>query len=100
MGLRLHGPGLERARPGEMLTEGVSLGAVQVPEGGAPIILFVDQQTTGGYPKVANVITADLAAVGQLRPRDEIRFETVSFEEARRLLERQEEQLAAALENA
>ena len=44
--------------------------------------LFVDQQTAGGYPIIANIISADLASVGQLRPRDEIRFELVSFEEA------------------
>ena len=72
--------------PGEMITEGVSLGAVQVTHGGLPIILFVEQQTTGGYPKIANVISADLHRVGQLRPRDEIRFEEVTFETARSLL--------------
>lgn len=78
-----------------MITEGVSLGAIQVPAGGQPIILFVEQQTTGGYPKIANVIASDLASVGQLRPRDEIRFEPVSFETARLLLKEQEELLAS-----
>jgi len=50
-----------------MLTEGVTLGAVQVPPGGQPIILFVEHQTTGGYPKPANVISADFWRLGQLR---------------------------------
>jgi biotin-dependent carboxylase-like uncharacterized protein len=100
MGLRLRGPSLARARSGDLVTEGVSLGAVQVPDGGAPIILFVDQQTTGGYPKIANVITADLAAVGQLRPRNQLRFEAVSLDEARRLLAQQEARLEAVLEDA
>jgi antagonist of KipI len=78
-----------------MITEGVSLGAVQVPAGGTPIILFVEQQTTGGYPKIANVIAADIHRVGQLRPRDEIRFELVTCDEARSLLVEQENMLAS-----
>ncbi len=94
MGLRLEGTLVYQRDTTEMITEGVSLGAVQVPAGGSPIILFVDQQTTGGYPKIANVISADLHRVGQLRPRDEIRFEQVSFETARSLLIEQEQLLA------
>jgi antagonist of KipI len=78
-----------------MITEGVSLGAIQVPTGGSPIILFVEQQTTGGYPKIANVISADLHRVGQLRPRDEIRFEQVTFDTARTLLMEQEKLLSS-----
>jgi biotin-dependent carboxylase-like uncharacterized protein len=100
MGLRLRGVALARARGGELLTEGVCLGAVQVPDDGQPIVLFVDQQTTGGYPKVANVIGADLAAIGQLRPRQSVRFAPVALEDARRLSASQEERLAAALEEA
>lgn len=92
MGLRLRGPALDR-HAGHMLTEGVPLGAVQVPPDGQPIILFVEHQTTGGYPKIANVISADLHAVGQLRPRDEARFEEVSIETALSLLREQEEWL-------
>lgn len=95
MGLRLEGTPVATRQTGEMITEGVSLGAVQVPAGGLPIILFVDQQTTGGYPKLANVISADLHRVGQLRPRDEIRFEQVTFETARSLFIEQEQLLAS-----
>jgi antagonist of KipI len=80
---------------GEMISEGVSLGAIQVPEGGLPIILFVEQQTTGGYAKIANVISADLSSLGQLRPRDEIRFERVEWHAARSLLIEQERWLAS-----
>jgi antagonist of KipI len=93
MGLRLVGPKLECPR--ELLTEGVSLGAIQVPPGGQPIVTFVEHQTTGGYPKVANVITADLPAVGQLRPRDHVRFECVTIRQALELLRQQEEQLCS-----
>jgi biotin-dependent carboxylase-like uncharacterized protein len=94
MGLRLRGPVLARGA-GHMLTEGVPLGAVQLPPDGQPIILFVEHQTTGGYPKIANVISADFHAVGQLRPRDQVRFEPVSMDAALALLRRQEEWLHA-----
>jgi antagonist of KipI len=78
----------------------VALGAIQVPESGQPIVLFVDHQTTGGYPKVANVIAADLPAVGQLRPRDVVRFEPVGIDEAVRILAEQERLLSRILEPA
>jgi len=95
MGIRLEGAAIPTASSGEMISEGVALGAVQVPEGGLPIILFVEQQTTGGYPKIANVISADFHSLGQLRPRDEIRFEQVDWETARALLVEQEKLLAS-----
>jgi len=78
-----------------MITEGVSLGAVQVTSAGMPILLFVEQQTTGGYPKIANVISADIHRIGQLRPRDQIRFEQVTLQAARDLLLEQENLLAS-----
>jgi len=85
IGLRLEGPRLESREKKEMISEGTPLGAVQVTPSGQAIILFVEQQTAGGYPKIANVIGADLHCVGQLRPRDAIRFAEVSLEEARAL---------------
>jgi biotin-dependent carboxylase-like uncharacterized protein len=90
MGLRLEGPALDTPHSGQMTSEGVSLGAIQVPAGGKPIILFVEQQTTGGYPKIANIISADLPSVGQLRPRDEVRFEFVTPQAARAFIRDQE----------
>jgi antagonist of KipI len=95
MGIRLEGATVPVPSGGEMISEGVSLGAIQVPEGGNPIILFVEQQTTGGYPKIANVISANFHSLGQLRPRDEIRFERVEWETARALLREQEELMAS-----
>jgi biotin-dependent carboxylase-like uncharacterized protein len=89
MGLRLTGPAI-RSHAGHMLTEGVALGAIQVPPDGQPIILFVEHQTTGGYPKPANVISADFWRLGQLRPRDTVRFEQVTMEDAVELLRDQE----------
>jgi antagonist of KipI len=95
MGVRLEGAAIPVPFGGEMISEGVALGAVQITAGGLPIVLFVEQQTTGGYPKIANVISADLHSVGQLRPRDEIRFERVKMEAARALLMEQEKLLAS-----
>ncbi len=95
MGIRLEGAIVPVPSGGEMISEGVSLGAIQVPEGGKPIILSVEQQTTGGYPKIANVISADFHSLGQLRPRDEIRFERVDWETARSLLIEQEKLISS-----
>lgn len=95
MGLRLEGIPLPDGAVSEMLTEGVSLGAVQITAAGLPIILFVEQQTTGGYPKIANIISADMSSLGQLRPRDDLRFERVDWETARTMLLEQETLLAS-----
>src|SRR6185503_18074241 len=89
-GVRLRGEPIICSMKRELLTEGVALGAVQIPPDGQPIILFVDQQTTGGYPKIANVIAADLSRVGQLRPRDKVRFHFVTMAQALPALEHQE----------
>ncbi|HEX8817606.1 MAG TPA: biotin-dependent carboxyltransferase family protein [Terriglobales bacterium] len=96
LGLRLTGPAIHANSHREMITEGVSLGAIQITPEGQPIILFVDQQTTGGYPKIANVITADLPSLGQLRPRDQVRFEPVNWDAARQLLIEQKRLLNSA----
>lgn len=95
-GVRLRGEPIFPQVKRELLTEGIALGAVQIPPDGQPIILFVDQQTTGGYPKIANVIAADLWQVGQLRPRDKLRFHFVTNSEAVEALQRQEDLLNQA----
>jgi len=96
VGLRLRPQPILPLGKSKMPTEGAALGAVQIPPGGEPIILFVEHQTTGGYPKIANVITADMPSLGQLRPGDEIGFESVTMEQAIDLLKSQEEILRAA----
>jgi antagonist of KipI len=97
-GIRLEGDAVQADRRSELITEGVSLGAIQVPADGQPIILFVDQQTTGGYPKIANVASADLSRVAQLRPHEEIKFQFVTFAEAVYLLRQQEQALREAFD--
>jgi 5-oxoprolinase (ATP-hydrolysing) subunit C len=81
MGVRLDGPPLTMPKR-ELVSEPVAPGAVQVTNEGKPIVLGVDGQTIGGYPKVAHVIDADLDRLGQLRPGDEVTFMRVSEEEA------------------
>lgn len=91
MGYRLKGEELRLEEPLEMISEAVSLGTIQVPPDGNPILLLADRQTTGGYPKLAQVITVDIPLVAQLKPGDSVRFEEVSLEEAQRLLILREE---------
>jgi 5-oxoprolinase (ATP-hydrolysing) subunit C len=79
-GIRLAGPALSFNR--EIITEGVNAGTIQVPPSGQPVIIFYDQTTTGGYPKLGTIIRADLARVGQLRPRDQVVLRRISWEEA------------------
>jgi len=74
VGLRLHGPTLERSRRGELPSEGIVLGAVQVPASGQPLVFLHDHPTTGGYPVVGVVDPDDLWQCAQLRPGDEVRF--------------------------
>jgi antagonist of KipI len=84
MGLRLQGPSIPFPYQ-EMLSEPVCPGAVQVTHNGQCIILGVDGQTIGGYPKIGQVISADLDMLGQLRPGESVYFQRVSLEEAERL---------------
>jgi biotin-dependent carboxylase-like uncharacterized protein len=86
MGLRLLGEPIPR-RPGELISEAAAPGAVQITNDGRPVVLGVDGQTIGGYPKLAHVIRADLDSIAQLRPGARIRFERVSPAESERAAE-------------
>ena len=97
LGIRLEGESVT-PRVASIVSEGAPLGAVQVTPSGQLIILGVEQQTAGGYPKVANVIAADLWKLGQIRPRDQVQFSTVTFEQARELFLQQETWLAQAIQ--
>lgn len=83
MGLRLAGPALAHNQRGaDIVSDGVTPGAIQVPADGQPILLLADCQTVGGYPKIATVIRADLPRLAHLQPGDEIRFRAVDADEA------------------
>jgi biotin-dependent carboxylase-like uncharacterized protein len=77
MGLRLDGESIRSRDADGALSVGIAPGAIQIPGDGRPILLLADRQTTGGYPSIAHVIAADLAAAGRLRPGDRVRFEAV-----------------------
>ncbi|MFH8801459.1 biotin-dependent carboxyltransferase family protein [Streptomyces sp. NPDC017936] len=77
IGLRTEGPALERARPGELPSEGMVLGAVQVPPDGRPVVFLADHPTTGGYPVIGVVRPADLPSAAQAVPGTPIRFTAV-----------------------
>lgn len=91
MGFQLEGATLKLSETFELLSEGVTYGTIQVPSNGQPIILMADRQTTGGYPKIGQVITADLPRLAQSLPMNQLKFEIVSMEEAEQALIEQEE---------
>lgn len=95
MGFRLEGPPLAHARGADIISDATPLGVLQVPASGQPILLMADRQTTGGYPKIATVISADLAVAGQLGPGDTIVFSVCDPHEAMAALIAQERALMA-----
>ncbi len=96
MGFRLGGPPLSLTVTRDMLSSGVTAGTIQLPPGGAPIILMADRQTTGGYPRLGEVIAVDLPLVAQLQPGESLRFAAVTLDEAHALYRAREHDLALA----
>lgn len=90
MGYRLQGPPLELKEKTELVSSAVTKGTIQIPPNGLPIILMADCQTTGGYPRLGNVISVDLSLLAQLGPGQTLSFQAVTLEEAHRLYYRQE----------
>lgn len=93
MGYRLSGSVLELEQERSLVSAAVTFGTIQVPSGGAPIILMADRQTTGGYPKLAQVITADLPLLAQAGPGSAIRFRLVTLRQAQEQLMQREFEL-------
>jgi biotin-dependent carboxylase-like uncharacterized protein len=94
MGFRLEGPELAYGAAPDILSDATPLGSLQVPGSGQPILLMADRQTTGGYPKIATVISADIPLAGQLAPGDWIRFVPCTRADALDALNRLERRLA------
>ena len=86
MGCRMDGPVIEHVTDGNIISDGIAFGAIQVPTEGKPIIMMADRQTTGGYTKIANVISADFRLLGQLKAGDKVKFEKVSIQAAQEAL--------------
>ena len=85
MGCRLDGPFIAPKETSDIISDGIAYGAVQVPSHGKPIVLLSDRQTTGGYAKIATVITADIPKLVQRKTDHRIRFEAVSVQEAQHI---------------
>ena len=81
MGFRLQGPKLAHAEGFNIVSDGIVAGSIQVPGSGEPIVLLADGQTTGGYPKIATIISADVPLIGRRRPGARVRFTAVTQEE-------------------
>ena len=96
MGYRLEGPALAHAKGYNIVSDGIVSGSIQVPGSGRPIVLMVDNQTTGGYPKIATVISADVPIAARRKPGRTMRFVAVDVGEAERARRQQE----AAIEQA
>jgi biotin-dependent carboxylase-like uncharacterized protein len=81
MGYRLAGPALT-PQPADIISEGMPLGAIQVPANGQPLVMLADRPTTGGYPKIATIIRADVPLLAQCPPGAKVRFEPTTLEAA------------------
>jgi biotin-dependent carboxylase-like uncharacterized protein len=93
MGYRLEGPKIEHVKGADIISEGIARGAIQVPGDGLPIILLWDAQVSGGYTKIANVITPDQDSLAQTMPGETLRFQEVSLEEAHQALRRESKKM-------
>lgn len=93
MGYRLNGPKIEHKEGADIISGGITLGAIQVPGHGEPIIMMADRQTTGGYTKIANVISVDIPYLAQLKAGDQISFEKISIREAQELVREREDRI-------
>lgn len=85
MGCRLDGPIIEHKTSADIISDGIVLGSIQVPSHGKPIIMLSDRQTTGGYTKIATVISVDIGKLAQRKTGDKIRFEEISLEKAQQI---------------
>lgn len=98
MGMRLDGPPIAHRAGYNIVSDAIATGAIQVPGSGLPVVLLADRQTTGGYPKIGAVISADLPAVGRRRIGSRIRFQAVTLTEARSARAMHEDILSRAIE--
>lgn len=95
MGYRLEGPEIQTVNGSDIISDGIALGAIQVPSHGRPIIMLADRQTTGGYAKIGTVASVDIPKLVQCKPGKSIRFTPISVEIAQELLRKEKEELQA-----
>jgi len=94
MGYRLKGPKIESKNGSDIITDGIPLGSIQVPRDGMPIVMLADHQTTGGYAKIATVISIDIDKFAQMKPGNKVKFTQINLEEAHQLLSERKKKIA------
>ncbi len=95
MGYRLRGIPFQLKKPFEMISEAVTMGTIQVPPNGEPILLMADRQTTGGYPRIAQIAAVDLSILAQLKPGDSFRLVEISHEQTEQLYLQREQDMTS-----
>ena len=85
MACKLTGEAIEFVTSGDIISDGITTGSVQISSSGMPIVMLADHQTTGGYAKIGTVISTDIPAIGQRKPGEKVRFSYISVEEAQKL---------------
>src|SRR5665648_891564 len=93
MGYRLKGHKIESRNGSDIITDGIPLGSIQVPQDGMPIVMLADRQTTGGYAKIATVISVDIDKFAQMKTGNKMKFTPINLEEAHRLLGEREKNI-------
>ena len=93
MGYRLKGSKINSKNGSDIITDGIPLGSIQVPRNGMPIVMLADRQTTGGYAKIATVISVDIDKFAQMRPGNKVKFTQINLEEAHLLLGEREKNI-------
>lgn len=93
MACKLSGEPIEFVNNGDIISDGITTGSIQVSSNGMPIVMLADHQTTGGYAKIGTVISVDIPVLGQRKPGEKVRFSYVSVEEAQRLYIQQKKYL-------
>ncbi len=97
MGIRLEGPNIRHREKADIISDGIMFGSVQIPGNEQPIIMMADHQTTGGYTKIATIVSVDVPKMAQAQPGDKVKFQEISIEEAHDLYRNQEERLVNAI---
>ena len=97
MGIRLEGPEIKHREKADIISDGIMFGSIQIPGNGNPIIMMADRQTTGGYTKIATIISIDIPKIAQAQPGDKIQFDKVTVKDAQNLLQEFEETIQNAI---
>ncbi len=97
MGCKLSGEKIEYKNTVDIISDGIVFGSIQIPRTGNPIIMLADRQTTGGYAKIATVISVDLPLLAQARPGTKVRFELIDRQKAERLLKQEQKEFHSYL---